>query len=320
MSNGPATSREVRPTVVTANRCDTTASTPNLEAVRDTSFDATVSGLLPALALPPAERARLRDSYAAMKPYPHLVHDGLFPDWVLDRVVEEFPAPGTRDWIKWDTNHELKQTSRGLTGLSPFTQLFLLELCSEPFLRFMRELTGYDDLVADPLFHGGGLHESFLGSYLNIHADYTHHPVLPLVRRVNLIIYLNRDWPEEWGGHIELWDAKKKTREVSVAPVFNRSLVFPTTQTALHGFPTPITCPDNRSRKSISIFYWTANPDAVKQGAHINFMPGLKSTKAKALLRSCVPPIVYRELHHARTFVRHRIRDLKKRQPSPPRK
>lgn len=293
-------------------RCETSTNA-NLEGAEAQSFDATVSALLPTLAWSPEERAKLRAAYLAAAPYPHVVCDGLFPAWVLRRVVEEFPAPGARDWIQWDTGSELKQTSRGITGLRPFTQLFLLELVSEPFLSFMRELTGYADLVADPLFNGGGLHESFKGSYLNVHADYTYHPVLPLVRRVNLIIYLNEDWPSEWGGDIELWDSMAMTRAKSVAPVFNRSLVFPTTSDALHGFPSPLACPDDRSRKSISIFYWTANDEAVKKGAPINFLPGLKSTQVKSFLRSCTPPIVYRELHHARTALRHGLRDAKRR-------
>ncbi len=290
-----------------------------MKGARDRSFDDAVAALLPPLAFSAEQRSELRARYLAAAPYPHLVRDGLFPDWVLDRVVEEFPSSREdRDWITWDTNSELKQTSRGLTGLKPFTQLFLMELCSEPFLKLMRELTGYDDLVADPLFNGGGLHESFAGSYLNIHADYTKHPVLPLVRRVNLIIYLNRDWPAAWGGDIELWDQMSMTREVSVPPLFNRALIFPTTREALHGFPSPLTCPSDRSRKSISIFYWTANQDAVGNGRPIHFLPGLKSTKTKAFLRSCVPPIVYRELHHGRTAVRHGLRNMKQRLASGP--
>ncbi len=294
------------------SRCDAVA-TSNTEGNAERSFDATVSGFLPPLAYSTDERARLRAAYRVGKPYPHLVADGLFPSWVLRRVVAEFPSPHERDWIQWDTTSELKQTSRGLTGLRPFTQLFLLELCSEPFLAFMRELTGYSDLIADPLFNGGGLHESFKGSYLNVHADYTHHPVLPLVRRVNLIIYLNEDWPAEWGGDLELWNSATKTRAASVAPVFNRSIIFPTTSEALHGFPSPLLCPDERSRKSISIFYWTANQEAVEKGAPINFLPGLKSTRMKALMRSYCPPSLYRELHHVRTLMRQRIGAAKRR-------
>ena len=157
------------------------------------AFDQVVATLLP-LARMQRERDFLRAAYAAGRPYPHIVVDGFFDEAVLDRIVIEFPKRDGRDWITWDTTNELKQTSRGIGGLSPFTQLFFMQLCSEPFLEHIRYITGLPDLVLDPLFHGGGLHESVRGGWLNIHADWTKHPALPLTRRLNLIIYLNRDW------------------------------------------------------------------------------------------------------------------------------
>src|SRR6478609_445858 len=198
MAEGVTSLRGAALTEVASSHCETSASS-NSAGTRARSFDDTVAGLLPPLGYSAEQRARLRAEYASGSPYPHLVKDGLFPEWVLRRVIEEFPSPHGRDWIQWDTASELKQTSRGLHGLRPFTQLFLLELCSGPFLELMRELTGYDDLVADPLFHGGVFHASFKFTFLNFHANYTYPPVLPLVRRVNLIVYLNAAWPADFG-------------------------------------------------------------------------------------------------------------------------
>jgi hypothetical protein len=120
------------------------------------SFDQAVARLLP-LDRMQRERDSLRAAYAAAKPYPHIVVDGFFDEAVLDRIVTEFPKHDGRDWISWDTRNELKQTSRGIGGLSPFTQLFFMQLCSEPFLEHIRYITGFPDLVLDPLFHGGRL-------------------------------------------------------------------------------------------------------------------------------------------------------------------
>lgn len=240
-----------------------------------------------------AQAESLRARYAAEKPYSHVVVDGLFDASVLDRIVAEFPRTMERDWITYDTVHELKQTSRGLAGLSPFTQLFLLQLCSEPFLQAVRDITGLPDLVADPLFQGSGLHESLRGGWLNVHADWTKHPALPLTRRLNLIVYLNRDWDPAWGGALELYDPAARICCARIEPIFNRAALFPTTDKTFHGFPTPISCPPNRSRKSFSIYYWSPDPDALKESEYITFLPGQKRTRLRALLRSLTPPIAF---------------------------
>jgi hypothetical protein len=257
-------------------------------ADRDPDFQA----LLPTARMN-VEKARMREAYAAGKPYPHVVIDGLWDNAVLDRIITEFPVSGQRDWIAYDTPHELKQTSRGLFGLSPFTQLFLLQVCSPEFLDFVCEVTGETNLISDPLYHGGGLHESFRGGWLNLHVDWTQHPVLPLARRLNMIIYLNRDWDSSWGGDIELCDFETKACGAKVAPLFNRTLIFPTTTKALHGFPTPLKCSPDRTRQSISIFYWNRDPEAIKMAGNINFLPGRKDTRLMAALRPFVPPILF---------------------------
>lgn len=240
-----------------------------------------------------AQRDAFRQEFASGSPYPHVVMDGLFDEEVLDRVIEDFPQAGMRDWITWDTQHEIKQTSRGIANLSPFTQLLFLQLCSEPFLEELRYVTGIPDLIWDPVFHGAGLHESFRGGWLNVHADWTRHPVLPLTRRLNLIIYLNREWPGEWGGDLELVDPDTLETGASVAPVFNRAVLFPTTARTPHGFPRPLACPVDRTRKSISVFYWTLDREAAKEAGHINFLPGLATTRARAFARSFVPPVLF---------------------------
>jgi len=257
------------------------------------SFDGIAGRMLPIERLE-REKGRLLETYMAAKPYPHLVVDGLWDSEVLTRIISEFPRKSQRDWVSYETTHELKQTSRGLFGLSPFTQLFMMEVCSPRFLRVLGEITGHQDLVADPLFHGGGLHESFRGGWLNLHTDWRQHPMLPLARRLNMIIYLNKDWDPAWGGAIELWNPGATEAGAKTDCLFNRTLIFPTTDTSLHGFPGPIACPENVTRKSISLFYWTMDESAVKTAQNINFLPGKKETQMKALLRSFVPPILFK--------------------------
>jgi 2OG-Fe(II) oxygenase superfamily len=201
-----------------------------------------------------------RNTYALGKPYPHLAIEGLFNPEVLDRLVAEFPEPSERDWLTWDTVHESKATSRGISGLSTFTQLFCLWLNSAEFITEIERITGIDNLVGDPTFFGAGLHEMYKGGWLGMHTDWTGHPSLSLTRRLNLLIYLNRDWDAAWGGDIELWDKNGSGDRVAYPPFFNQTVLFPTTSETFHGAPRQLSCPEGCSRKLLSIYYWTPVP------------------------------------------------------------
>ena len=85
-----------------------------------------------------------------------------------------------------------------------------------------------------------------------------------------------------------------KDAEPGDSPLFNRAVLFPTTAETLHGFPGPLRCPPDRSRRSASVFYWSPDYDAVKAGAPITFLPGLRQTRMRAFARSLVPPIAFR--------------------------
>lgn len=201
-----------------------------------------------------------KKTYIAGEPYPHVVIDDLFEPAMLDRIVDEFPSSVERDWITWDTNHELKSTSRGISDLSTFTQIFCLWLSSSEVVNEIKKITGIDSIYADSTFHGAGLHEMGRDCWLDIHSDYTKHFHLPMLRRLNLITYLNRDWEDNWGGELVLQDYDDPNKKVGYPPYFNRTIIFPTTEKTLHGVPNKLSCPPDRSRKLISIYYWTPIP------------------------------------------------------------
>jgi hypothetical protein len=276
-----------------------------VQRVHAPGFDSEVAGMVPFSRLV-AERDAIAGAWRCAQPYPHVMLDDMFDPRVLDRVAADFPSKTPPGWVQYDTANEIKRTSRGLVGVPAYANAFLWQLCSEPFLEWLREVTGIEDLVADPMFHGGGLHESFRGGWLNIHADWTQHPHLPLVRRLNLIVYLTRDWREEWGGALELWAPGAAAPGARVPPLFNRAVIFPTTAETLHGFPDPLRCPPGISRRSASVFYWSPDPEAVKRGAPITFLPGRRTTRAKAFARSLVPPIAFQLRDGLRAALRGR--------------
>lgn len=216
-----------------------------------------------------ADPSLLRERYVSAQPFPHIVIDGLFPDEVLEKVLAEFPKPDEIEWRRFDNATEKKLGYWHESTLSPGLQLFLYEMNSAPILKFLQELTGIEGLIPDPYYGGAGPHQILPGGFLKIHADFNWHPLLKLDRRLNLLTYLNKDWKEECGGHLELWNRDMTRCERKILPVFNRTVVFSTTDTSFHGHPTPLACPEGRSRKSVSFYYYSnGRPDSERSAPH----------------------------------------------------
>jgi Rps23 Pro-64 3,4-dihydroxylase Tpa1-like proline 4-hydroxylase len=204
--------------------------------------------------------ARQRVGYAAAEPFPHVVLDGVLPEEMLDLALEQFPGAESRVWREFDDSHAAKLETQGEERLGPSISWLLYQLNSAPFLRFLEELTGIQGLIGDPYFTGGGLHLIERGGRLGIHTDFTRHYTLPLYRRLNVLIFLNRDWDDAWGGHLELWDRDVTHCVRRVAPVYNRMVVFTIGSATFHGHPDRLESPPGVSRKSIALYYFTATP------------------------------------------------------------
>jgi Rps23 Pro-64 3,4-dihydroxylase Tpa1-like proline 4-hydroxylase len=182
------------------------------------------------------------------------------------------------------------------------TRLLLYQLNSATFINFLEELTGIDGIIPDPHFVGGGLHQIERGGYLKIHADFNRHKKLSLDRRLNLLIYLNQDWQEEYGGHFEMWDRDMTRCEKKILPLFNRCVIFNTTDFSYHGHPEPLTCPPDRTRRSLALYYYSnGRPAEEIAGGHSTLFrprPGeeipqkVSSKRAfKNIFKKFVPPI-----------------------------
>jgi hypothetical protein len=217
-----------------------------------------------------ADPASLREAYAAARPFPHAVIDGLFEDGVLDEMLAGFPAPSDPAWGHFENAQENKLGNYGrLEDLSQPIRSFLSALNAPPLLSFLETLTGIDGLVPDPYFGGGALHQIVRGGFLKVHADFNWHPKLRLDRRLNMLVYLNRGWRSEWGGALELWDREMSNPVASILPTFNRTVVFTTTDWSFHGHPHPLSCPEGTTRKSVSLYYYSnGRPEAERSAPH----------------------------------------------------
>jgi Rps23 Pro-64 3,4-dihydroxylase Tpa1-like proline 4-hydroxylase len=210
----------------------------------------------------------LRHSYTHAEPFPHIVLDGLFDDADLEPVLADFPKPEETRWMRFDSPTEKKLGYyHEHSTISDRVRRFLDAMNGFEMLLFLEALTGMEGLIPDPYFGGGGLHQIEPGGFLKVHADFNVHPKLKLDRRANMLVYMNKDWREEWGGHLELWDATSCVKRI--APLFNRTVIFSTTDTSYHGHPHPLLSPPGVTRKSVSLYYYTAGrPEEERSAPH----------------------------------------------------
>ena len=184
-------------------------------------------------------------------------------------MLSEFPGRDAIRWERRDHDHSAKRACAEISLMGPCTRHLLAELNGQVFVRFLEALTGIDGLIPDPNFEGGGLHRIDPGGRLEIHADFNRHQHLRLDRRLNLLIFLNKDWHEDYGGKLELWDRTMSQCEVRLLPIFNRVVLFSTTDRSFHGHPHPLSCPENTSRRSIALYYYSnGRPESERSPSH----------------------------------------------------
>jgi len=197
--------------------------------------------------------------YQENKPFPNIYFDDFFDPSFLDNVLNEFPdVEKLKDKLHYTNPNEIKLATKGENQFGPNTKTLVHFLNSEPFLDFLQKLTGIEEtLIPDPYFEGGGFHQIKPGGFLKLHVDFHSHRRMNLARRLNLLVYLNKDWEETYGGHFELWEKDMSKSVVKILPVFNRVALFTTTGNSWHGHPDPLTCPEDRSRKSLALYYYS---------------------------------------------------------------
>jgi Rps23 Pro-64 3,4-dihydroxylase Tpa1-like proline 4-hydroxylase len=136
----------------------------------------------------------------------------------------------------------------------------LNQLLSSPeFVRMVSDMTGVPNLLPDPQLSGGGIHETNHGGHLDVHVDFNFNDNSRVFRRVNLLFYFNRDWKEDYGGVLDLWNEDVSECVGRFVPVFNRMVGFVTSEISWHGV-TPLTCPPGTTRKSFAVYYYTQEP------------------------------------------------------------
>lgn len=203
----------------------------------------------------------MKAMFQKAQPFPHVVVDGLINQEALRDLLERYPKIEDKSWWHYDNPLERKHAFNDLSQLDAVFREFFDEANSPEFVAQLANLTDLPDLVPDHTLRGGGLHQIAPGGKLDVHEDFNIHLDMKAKRRVNMIVYLNRDWPEEYGGHLQLWDADMTRCEKKVLPIFNRAVFFRTDMKSNHGHPDPLTCPEGLTRKSLATYYYTPLSD-----------------------------------------------------------
>ena len=199
---------------------------------------------------------KYRDAYLEAEPWPHVVLEDLIdPAYIAAAESQEAPRALTLE-IQ-EQQGLLKAESVDVSGEA--AKEILDSLLTPEFIGFLERLTGIDDLLGDPSHTRAGIHVSPPGAFQALHRDFRRHPTTLQYHRVNVLVYLNSDWKQEYGGELELWPAKRRPGMQRILPEAGKVVIFETTATSYHAVE-PATCPAGRARLSLASYYYTERP------------------------------------------------------------
>jgi hypothetical protein len=255
----------------------------------------------------PIDREALRQSVRDARPFPFLVIDGFLDDEFANRVHDAFPSFAEASTMGMGFNAVNEKGKVQVTDARKFAEPIAelnQALATPEFLDLMSYVFEIPSLLADDELVGGGMHQTGPRGRLDVHVDFNYIAERQLHRRLNILIYLNKDWRPEWGGNIELWDKDVKVCHHSLEPIFNRCVVFATHETSYHGV-TAVKCPDGRSRRSFAAYYYTKEAPAGWDGS-------VHSTNFRARPNEVVKGRVLMPLENASRRMKAAVRGLKR--------
>jgi Rps23 Pro-64 3,4-dihydroxylase Tpa1-like proline 4-hydroxylase len=244
----------------------------------------------------------LKTAYRNTKPFSHVVIDNMFSDLVLDALLEEMVGMRRELWstIEQDTR-ERTLRMRSAADLGPAGTRLLGIAHSAAFLYLLSEITGVPQLLPDPYLQGAGYARMRRGDYFNVHSDRNVAYETGLTRRLAMIIFLNKAWKPEYHGQLELWNPEATRCEVSIEPLFNKTVLFEVAFPNYHGVPIPVACPTDRMRQSFILYYHTAGVEgaSTEKPRSSVFAPrfyGTNRLTLRSILREVTPPVLTRAI------------------------
>jgi Rps23 Pro-64 3,4-dihydroxylase Tpa1-like proline 4-hydroxylase len=254
----------------------------------------------------PDKVENLRSNYLNAQPFSHLLMEDLFSTSLLDSLLIEMSQMGRERWSSVEQDpRERTLRMRSAAEMGEAGDHLLSIVHSAAFLYLLSEITGIAELLPDPYLQGAGFASMRRSDYFGVHSDRNVAYETGLVRRLAMIIFLNKSWDTGYHGELELWSHDGKRCEVSIPPLYNRTILFEVAHPNFHGVPTPLACPADRMRQSFILYYHTASVAGqtdIKPHTSI-FAPrryGSNRVTWKSVIRDLTPPLVTRALRKLR--------------------
>jgi len=208
------------------------------------------------------DRKKFKESFLATEPFPHFCIDNFLNEDFAEEIYKSFPSFQEAKKIGKEfsaVNENKKIQITDSLKFPPAIKKLSDLLASDEYVNLWSDLTGIPNLLADSELIGGGIHETNSGGHLDVHVDFNYVEEKKYHRRLNILIYFNKDWKEEYGGYLDVWDEDVKERVGYFEPKFNRACGFITSEISFHGV-TPLTCPPEIMRKSFATYFYTKEP------------------------------------------------------------
>ena len=243
----------------------------------------------------------LKEDFQSKKPFKYIVINDFLSSEICELLHAAYPQVDRGNWDGTTYIDQKNKFTKRTFDPGSLLDAICKEFNSMDFLSWLQALTGIkEELIGDEEFFGGGLHQSINGAFLNIHIDYNFHPKTKFHRRLNAILYMNKEWKDEYEGHLEFWDLAEGRSEMleKISPSFNRMVIFETNEISFHGHPTPLKTPKEVSRKSLAFYYYTQTRDETVatsdhntiyfntqgfRGQQKRFMSGIKAFKERLI-------------------------------------
>ena len=211
----------------------------------------------------------LSQQFARGEPFRHVVIDDFLEEGYAQRLLADFPPFESGNARNEAGELGNKSVIERIRGIGPAYAALDDVIQTPGFLDWVGRVTGIPGLLYDPYYFGGGTHENREGQDLDPHIDFNRHPVEQWHRRLNLIVYLNPEWDDAWGGSLELHsDPRDENDRVElITPSFNRCVIFETNEISWHGF-SRIGLPAERrgtTRRSIALYFYTRERPAAER-------------------------------------------------------
>jgi hypothetical protein len=198
-------------------------------------------------------------------PFPHVIIDNFLNADKVDDILfhvnnlkdceaqHVFTCPNS----KFEFNKYVFQDNYG-----DYLKQVFVELNSPDFLKHLEKMTGIEELITNDIrLRGAGIHRIKNEGFLELHTDFNSYEnnYGKLDRRINLLIYLNPDWKKEYNGALCLCDKEKNVCVKKILPILNRCVIFNTSNKSVHGHPERLNVPEDITRQSIAVYYYTQN-------------------------------------------------------------